>query len=305
MSVSPPPSRGRRQIEQAKRQPHPSDALPLYGGHSYVPGESPGSAALVERISHLVLQVSNLDRGEAWYRDLMGMDVLGRGLRADPRPHSVLLMNTGHILVLVEVDNVVAQKPGTMAVHHAFTMTPNQYRAMLERVKTFGIDFWVDRAQFLAQGEYNINFQDPDGHWLEVCCDAPEASEILLPNVGALDCGPADQYRVGDVKLFKDADVFLVRVKEGFLAMSRWCTHMNGRMIWNKEHWRFQCPYHRATFDRHGNATGGQPNLDALRLYSISFSPEGHVLADTSHVIHRSCFESQQAAAPPPTPAVA
>jgi len=297
---SPMSNLSRRQIEKATEAPSASDALPKYGGHGFTPGAvSDAEATLVERISHLVLGVTDLDRSERWYNHFMGMDILGRGLMAEKRPHSVLKMNTGQLMVLIEDKNVIPRRPGTNAVHHAFTMTPNQYRIVLERVKEYGIDVWVDRAQFLAQGEFNINLRDPDDHALEICCDAPEASEVILPNVGVLDCGPSDQYRVGDVKLFKDADVFLVRVKEGFLAMSRWCTHMNGRIIYNRDHWRFQCPYHHATFDRHGNATGGQPDIDALRLYSISFSPEGHVLVDTSQVIHRSCFEPQQAAVLP------
>ncbi len=291
-------TRSRRQLERAREMPSASDAAPKYGGHGYVPSDEPDDEPVVERISHLVLGVTSLDTSEAWYHNVMGMDILGRGLMTERRPHSVLRMNTGTMLVLIEDKNVVPRRPGTNAVHHAFTMTPNQYRLLLEKVDEYKIDVWVDRAQYLAQGEFNVNFRDPDDHALEVCCDAPEASEIILPNVGTLDCGPASQYKIGDVKLFKDADVYLVRLKEGFLAMSRWCTHMNGRIIWNREHWRFQCPYHHATFDRCGNLTGGQPDLDALRLYGVSFSPDGHVLVDTSAVTHRACFEPWQAAKP-------
>ncbi len=290
--------RSRRQLERAREAPIASDALPKYGGHGYVPSEEREDEAIVERISHLVLGVTDLDRSEHWYHDVLGMDILGRELMAEQRPHSVLRMNSGCMLVLIEDKNVVPRRPGTNAVHHAFTMTPNQYRLLLQKVDEYGIEVWVDRAQFLTQGEYNVNFRDPDDHALEVCCDSPEASEVILPNVGTVDCGPADHYRVGDVKLFKDADVYLVRLKEGFLAMSRWCTHMNGRIIWNREHWRFQCPYHHATFDRRGDLTGGQPEVEALLLYSVSFSPEGHVLVDTSQLTHRSCFEPGQATPP-------
>ncbi|MBM2812610.1 MAG: plastoquinol--plastocyanin reductase [Chloroflexi bacterium] len=290
--------RTKRQMEKAKELPSASDALPKYGGHGYVPTAEDDEEPFVERISHLVLGVTDVDRAEHWYNDVMGMDVLGRGLMADTRPHSVMRMNSGCLLVLVEGKDIVPRRPGTNAVHHAFNMTPNQYRRLQEKIEEYKIDAWVDRAQFLAQGEYNLNFRDPDDHALEVCCDTPEASELILPNVGILDCGPASQYNVGDVKLLKDADVYLIRLKEGFLAMSRWCTHMNGRIIWNREHWRFQCPYHHATFDRRGNHTGGQPDLDALRLYSVGFGPDGHVLIDTSQVTQRACFEPDQCVQP-------
>ncbi len=290
--------RTRRQLERAREAPAPSDSVQTYGGHSFAAGTAEGTSGFVQRISHLVLGVTDLDRSEHWYNDFMGMDIIGRGLMAESRPHSLLRMNDGSLLILVQQESVTPRRPGTNAVHHAFTMTPNQYRRAVEKVDEYGIDVWVDRAQFLAQGEYNMNLQDPDGHGLEICCDAPEASEVILPNVGIIDCGPADKFKVGDVKLFKDADVFLVRTKDGFIAMSRWCTHMNGRITWNKEHWRFQCPYHHATFDRRGNHTGGQPNLDALRLYTVRFSDDGRVLVDTSEVTHRSCYDTSQAAKP-------
>ena len=110
---------------------------------------------------------------------------------------------------------------------------------------------------------------------------------------------PADAYRVGDVKLFKDGDFFLVRRAEGFLAMTRWCTHLNGRIIYQREHWRFYCPYHQSTFDRCGDPIGGEPNLTALRLNRVSFSADGRVLVDTDDVIERGLFDPTQAVLPP------
>src|SRR5689334_17345040 len=97
----------------------------------------------------------------------------------EPDEDEAIVERISH-LVLGEDKTVVPRRPGTNAVHHAFTMTPNQYRRLLEKVDEYGIEVWVDRAQFLAQGEYNVNFRDPDDHALEVCCDSPEASELIL-----------------------------------------------------------------------------------------------------------------------------
>src|SRR5687768_1223879 len=57
--------------------------------------------------SHLVLEVADLDRSEAFYREVVGLDVLGRGLMAEPGPHSLLRMNTGQLLVLVQVEKPI------------------------------------------------------------------------------------------------------------------------------------------------------------------------------------------------------
>ena len=40
--------------------------------------------------SHLVVEVSDLDKSEKFYRDVIGLDVLGRNLVADNRPSSLL-----------------------------------------------------------------------------------------------------------------------------------------------------------------------------------------------------------------------
>lgn len=101
----------RRQIEKAWQAPPESDELPRYGGHmTQFCGPGDGMA---ERLSHLVLGVSDLDRSEAWYRDFFAMDVLGRGLTAEERPHTVLRMNTGQLLILIEQERVLPERLGT------------------------------------------------------------------------------------------------------------------------------------------------------------------------------------------------
>lgn len=284
----------KRQIEKAWEMPPESDELPRYGGHMRMP-TCASEDGIADQLSHLVLGVRDLDRSEAWYRDFFGMDVLGRDLTAEQQPHSVLRMNTGQLLILVQQEKVVPERPGTNGVHHAFTMTPNQYRRMLGRVKERGYEIGVYRAELLAMGEYTMNFNDPDGHHVEINCTGPEASMLILPEAGVIDCGAADSYKVGDVKLFKEYDFFVVRLKEGFIAMSRWCRHMNGRVIYERDHWRFRCPYHRATYDRRGNCIGGQPDLNALWLHPVSISGAGRVLVNTDEAIDRTHFEADQA----------
>jgi catechol 2,3-dioxygenase-like lactoylglutathione lyase family enzyme len=268
----------------------------VYGGHGQLMAEL-AADAVAERFSHLTLEVTDLDASEAWYRDVVGADLVGRGLTAEPREHSVLQMNTGQLIILVH--NPGFKRATRAAVHHGFMVTYDQYLRALERLPRFGYSIGDTRQQFRARGEYSIDVQDPDGHRFQIQCYGPESSRAILPEVGVVDCGPADRYRVGDVKLFKAGNFFLVRLPEGFLAMTRWCCHMNGLVVYQREHWRFWCPYHSATYDLRGNATGGVPNLNALRLNPIRFSDAGHVLVDTDRVQERACFDPSQAVPPP------
>lgn len=280
---------------ETRRMPGVSDTQPQYGGHGQLLAEL-AQDAVAERFSHLAVEVTDLDRSEAWYRDVIGADLLGRDLTAEPRPHSVLQMNTGQLILLVQ--NPEFTQPRRGAVHHGFMVTANQYRRALERLPRYGYDIGDTRLQFRAKGEYSIDVQDPDGHRYQIQCYGPESKEVFLPGRGIVDCGPADRYRVGDVKLFMGGNFFLVRLTEGFLAMTRWCCHMNGLIMYQRAHWRFWCPYHSATYDLRGNAIGGVPNINALRLNEITFSEDGHVLVNTDKVMERSCFEPGQAVLP-------
>lgn len=298
----------RRQRAAVWRMPRESDDNPTYGGHGALPVYGGHDTlvddfiedALVYSISHMVMPVSNLDRSEAWYRDFLGFEVVGRNLTNERSPHSVLRMNTGQLLILVEAQDFVLRPKGTSGIHQAFTMTPNEYRRLIQRARELNWPCGTSRAQFLAHGQYTLNTNDPDDHHVEVNCVGPEASEILMPGAGVIDCGPSANYKVGDVKLFKDGNFFLTRVEEGFLALSRWCMHMNGKIIWDHDHWRFWCPFHEATYDRRGDPNGlKHPGLNALRLNPIIFAENGHILVDADRVIERDLFEPSQAVEPP------
>jgi len=274
--------------------PNETDELPRYGGHGSRPEEM-AKGAEVQRFSHLVVGVTDLDRSEAWYRDVIGLDLVGRNLTAEERPHAVLRMNTGQLVILVE--NQDFERPARNSRHQAFLMTPNAYRRAFERLQRMGYTVSDTHEGHRALGNYSIDVMDPDGHRYQLQTYGPECFEIQPSGAGVVDCGPAAKYRVGDVKAFKDGNFHLVRLREGFLAVSRWCTHMNGVVVYQKPHWHFYCPYHDGTYDRRGmpepypgNRAGGP-----LRLHPISFNPEGNILVDTDRVIERTGWDPSQA----------
>ena len=70
--------------------------------------------------SHLTVEVANLDRSEAFYRDVIGLDVVGRNLVADNRPNALLATNTRQRLLLVEVPEVPPYPASGGSIHHAW-----------------------------------------------------------------------------------------------------------------------------------------------------------------------------------------
>ena len=257
-------------------------------------GGAHGTAAVYSRdleglgFSHLVLEVGDLDKSEQWYREVGGLDVLGRGLMAEERPHSVLRMDSGQLLVLLEVEKPEARRPNTNSIHHAFWLTNEQYGKAQDRLAAAGFDIGDERAAFRAKGEFSMDAWDPDGHHWQVQTEGPEATELILPGVGVVDCGPAEKFAVGSVTPFGEGNFFLIHDKRGFLALSRWCRHRNGLLANQKEHWRFFCNFHGATYNYEGTQTGHMRGVLPLRSNPITISAEGHVLVDTDVVVDRT-----------------
>jgi catechol 2,3-dioxygenase-like lactoylglutathione lyase family enzyme len=53
--------------------------------------------AVLDGFSHLVVQVTDLDRSEKFYQEVFGLDLVGRNLLDEEGPNSLLKMNTGQM----------------------------------------------------------------------------------------------------------------------------------------------------------------------------------------------------------------
>lgn len=257
----------------------------------------------IEGLSHLTLHVTDLDRSEAFYRDLLGLAPMGRDLVRDDGPTSVFRTANGQLVVLVEVEGPVEPFRGkTTSIHHAWYLTPESHAAAVARLKALGLPVGDTREAMRAMGQKSFDVFDPDGHRYQVQTVGPEAYTILKPDAGVLDCGHIDDYDEGAVKLFNEGKLFVVRNRDGFLALSRWCTHMNGLLQWKPNHWHFYCPYHKATFDRHGLATGHPPfdTLAPLRLHPIRITADGTLTVDTDVLLVRKAGRADDAVAAAP-----
>lgn len=259
--------------------------------------------AIFTGFSHLTVLVTDLDRSERFYQDVFGLDLIGRNLVAEQSPNSLLAMNTRQRVVLVQVPEVQPTRPNSSSVHHGWLLTAEQFVQARERLKSMGFEVTDSRKEFRALGENTIDVMDPDGHWYQVQSYGPEGKQVIVENVGNITCGKVDDYAVGAVKAFVKGKFFLVRHQDGFLAVSRWCTHMNGLLSWKQEHWHFHCPMHGATYNRKGECVSADRKLPMLRSHPVAISVDGTITVRPDETVSRDGFDPAQLARPVTTAA--
>lgn len=250
----------------------------------------------VSGFSHLVVDVTDLDRSETFYRDVLGLNVVGRDLVNDVGPNSTLAMNTRHRIVLIQVPKVQPFRPNSSSIHHALLMSNEQFDRAEERFRNAGYPVGDNRAQFRAVGDRSMDIFDPDGHRYQVQAFNPEARAFTPEGVGEIACGNVRDYTSGEVKTFGKGKFFVVHCDGGFIAFSRWCTHRKGLLAWKQEHWCFYCPMHGATYNRKGECTAMTRDLAPLRTHPVAIAADGTITVRPGEVIERASFDPRQLA---------
>ena len=251
--------------------------------------------AEVNGFSHLVIDVTDLDRSEAFYRDVLGMEVLGRDLVSDVGPNSTVAMNTRHRIVMVQVDRKVEPfRPNSSSIHHALLLTGEQFDRAEKRLEGMGYKIGDNRAQFRAVGDRNIDINDPDGHRYQIQSFNPAARAFEPENVGEIQCGNVNDYAPGDVKAFGKGKFFVVRYDDGFMALTRWCTHRKGLLAWKAEHWCFYCPMHGATYNREGENTSYFIKAAPMGAHPLAIADDGTITVRPDEIIERKGFDPSQ-----------
>ena len=245
--------------------------------------------------SHLTVEVADLETSEAFYRDVIGLDVLGRNLVADNRPNSLLAMNTRQRVLLVQVPKVPPYPASGGSIHHAWLLEIDQFRDAAERLKAHGYETGIDpRQTFRSVGEYNMDIMDPDGNRFQIQAFGEESTDILPSGAGVVTVGKIDDFPVGSVTRNGKGRFFLVRNDDGFLAMSVWCTHKNGATVWQKESWHFYCPFHGAKFEQSGCYVG-RMGCAPMRLHPIAIDSDGTITVDSDRFYARDDYDPAQA----------
>lgn len=102
---------------------------------------------------------------------------------------------------------------------------------------------------------------------------------VLFEPPSSFRVGNPDQYPVDSVSYIEDQQVYIVRTKDGFYAVSAVCTHLGCITQWKPEANQIACPCHGSKFTRDGTKTAG-PAPRPLPHFSITLTADGDLRVD-------------------------
>ncbi len=110
------------------------------------------------------------------------------------------------------------------------------------------------------------------------------ALQYISPNVlyepsPIVNVGKPERYPIDSVTLDPRFGLFVVRVQEGFYALSAVCTHLGCLTVWKPETGVIACPCHGSVFHRDGTNVSG-PAPRALARLEMFLSDEGDLMVD-------------------------
>ena len=113
--------------------------------------------------------------------------------------------------------------------------------------------------------------------------------QYLSPNVlfepsTTFRAGNPDLFPANSVTYLQDQQVYIVRTKDGFYAVSAVCTHLGCITVWHPEHDLIECPCHGSKFKQDGTKVAG-PAPRPLPHFSITLTADGELLVDKLEVV--------------------
>lgn len=120
----------------------------------------------VSGISHLVLEVSDLQRGEEFYREILGFEILGRDRWPDAGRNSLLATAGDQHVILSE-----SAAPATLresGVHQAYRAARASRDAIAKKLAAHGTEIFHYKEDRPAEAEDNFYCHDPDGNRLQL-----------------------------------------------------------------------------------------------------------------------------------------
>ena len=102
---------------------------------------------------------------------------------------------------------------------------------------------------------------------------------VLFEPSTTFRAGNPDLYPVHSVTFLQDQQVYIVRVPEGFYAVSAVCTHLGCITQWKPDAGMIACPCHGSKFKADGTKIEG-PAPRSLPHFAISLTADGELLVD-------------------------
>ena len=126
----------------------------------------------VRALGEVALRVTDLDRSQAFYRDVVGLDVMKRF------DHAICFRvadgHAGHTAILALFDRKVpVEQTRTTLDHIAFTIAREDYEAERQRLEQLGVPTEVATHKWVHWRSLYV--QDPDGNEVELVCYDPTA----------------------------------------------------------------------------------------------------------------------------------
>ena len=111
---------------------------------------------------------------------------------------------------------------------------------------------------------------------------------------GIFTTGTVESFEPGSVTAFRTGQFYLVRLSDdGFLALSRKCTHLGCTVAWQTEDQQFVCPCHASVYDMRGDVVRS-PASRALDYFPVIIEND-IVKVNTARAMKRNQFQVSQA----------
>jgi cytochrome b6-f complex iron-sulfur subunit len=104
---------------------------------------------------------------------------------------------------------------------------------------------------------------------------------VLFEPPTAFSAGPPDAIAVGSVVTNVEQRVYVIRLAEGFRALSAVCTHLGCITRFQPDRNIIACPCHGSQFTLAGDVVAG-PAPRPLRWLQMSLSEKGELIVDTA-----------------------
>jgi cytochrome b6-f complex iron-sulfur subunit len=102
---------------------------------------------------------------------------------------------------------------------------------------------------------------------------------VLFEPPTTFRAGSPDLYPIHSVTFLQDQQVYIVRMPEGFYAVSAVCTHLGCVTQWKPDAEMIACPCHGSKFKSDGTKIEG-PAPRPLPHFGISLTADGELLVD-------------------------
>lgn len=142
------------------------------------------------RTGHIGLNVTDLDRSLAFYRDVLGFTVIAEGKEEDRR--YAFLGQDGHLVLTLWQQAQGAYDSARPGLHHLALEvdTVDQVRSYETALRRYGTEFAYEGVVAHREGAASggVFFHDPDGTRLEIYAPSG-AEEAPVPSADAPTCG--------------------------------------------------------------------------------------------------------------------